>query len=105
LVARVAVVESDATVTVEIEDGAENVFTALVDDGGSIDDAVLRAVMTMTGTPADAVIEIADVDVGGVAVLVVTASMDGRLKAGASPVDFGRPFALARAARQALAPT
>ena len=105
LVARVAVVESDATVTVEIEDGAENVFTALVDDGGSIDDAVLRAVMTMTGTPADAVIEIADVDVGGVTVLVVTASMDGRLKAGASPVDFGRPFALARAARQALAPT
>lgn len=101
-IARVAVVESDASVTVEIEDGAQRVFTAEVGDGGSIDAAVLEAVIAMTGAPDDAVLETTDVDLGGIQVLVVTASIDGVVSAGVSPVDFGRPFALARAARQAL---
>lgn len=103
-IARVAVVESDSSVTIEIEDGAQNVFTSRVGDGGSIDAAVLEAIRAMTGTPADAVLESANVDIGGIPVLVVTASVNGVITAGASPVDFGRPFALAKAARQALDP-
>lgn len=104
-ITRVAVVESDSLVTVEIEDGAENVFTAAVGDGGSIDDAVLRAAVALAGAPAGVNLEVADVDVDGAPVVVVTATLDGRITAGASPVDFGRPYALAKAARQALDPS
>ncbi|MDA2979357.1 MAG: hypothetical protein O3B42_06315 [Actinomycetota bacterium] len=102
LVARVAVVESALAVTVEIEDGAGNIHTADVGPSGSIDDAVLEAAAALSGAPEHVAFGIAEVEIGDARVLVVSASIDGRRSAGASTVEFGRPFAVARAARQAL---
>ncbi len=101
-VSRVAVVESASTVTIEIEDGAGNVHTADVGPSGSIDDAVLEAAAALSGAPREVLFGIAEVQIAGARVLVVSASVDDRRSAGASTVEFGRPFAVARAARQAL---
>jgi len=101
-VTRVAVVESDAAVSVEIEDGAGNRYTADVGATGSIDDAVLVAATAMASVPEGVVFGVNEVDVDGIRVLVVVARHSGQTSAGASPIDFGRPFAVAKAARQAL---
>jgi hypothetical protein len=101
-VARVAVVESADAVTVEIEDGAGHVFTAAVGPSGSIDRAVMQAMAAMVAASADVAFHIGETSVDGVRVIVVTARHEGRTSAGAAAVDFGRPYAVARATRQAL---
>ncbi len=100
---RVAVVEHTGGVSVEIEDGAGHVVSVDVDESGSIDDAVIAAVRTLTGTPDDVIFVLGGTEVGGAAVVVATATNGERVVAGASVLAFGRPFALARAVRQAVA--
>lgn len=101
-VARVAVVESAAAVTIEIEDGGGNVHTANVGPSGSIDDAVLDATAALSGASEQVSFDVAELEIGDTLVVVVSASVDEKRSAGASTVEFGRPFAVARAARQAL---
>ncbi len=101
-VQRVAIVESKDTVTVEIEDGAGNIHTADVGPSRSIDDAVLRAAADLSGASDDVGFGVSEVEIDGLRIVVVSAEAAGRRAAGACPVEFGRPFAVARAARQAL---
>ena len=100
---RVAVAEHLDGVSVEIEDGAGHVFSADVDETGSIDDAVIEAVKALTGTPGEVTFELGALELGGVPIVVATATFGDRTVAGSSVVTFGRPYALARAVRQALA--
>lgn len=99
---RAAVVEHGAGVSVEIEDGAGHVFSVDVDESGSIDRAVVAAVKAMTGTSEDVLFDLGATDVAGAPVIVVTATYGTKIAAGAAVVTFGRPYALARAVRQAL---
>ncbi|MCZ7532864.1 MAG: hypothetical protein M5U23_05595 [Acidimicrobiia bacterium] len=101
-VQRVAVVESVDTVTVEIEDGAGNIHTADVGPSRSIDEAVLRAAADLSGASDEVVFGVSEVEIDDVRIVVVSAKTEDRRAAGACPVEFGRPFAVARAARQAL---
>ncbi|KAA3640774.1 MAG: hypothetical protein DWP92_02380 [Armatimonadetes bacterium] len=101
-VQRVAVVESRDVVTVEIEDGAGNIHTADVGPSGSIDDAVLEAAAELSGASDKVVFGVSEVEIDGARIVVVSARAEGGRSAGACPVEFGRPFAVARAARQAL---
>lgn len=100
---RVAVVEHVDGVSVEIEDGAGHVFSIDVESDGSIDRAVMGAVRSMTGIPSDAEFEVGAAEIGSAPVVVVTATLGGRVAAGASVITFGRPYALANATRQAVA--
>lgn len=99
---RVAVVEHSAGISVEIEDGAGHVVSVDVDESGSIDDAVIAAVRSLTATPDDVIFTLGTSEVGGAAVVVATATNGARIVAGAAVLTFGRPFALARAIRQAV---
>lgn len=101
-VRRVAVVESRDVVTVEIEDGAGKVHTAEVGSSGSIDDAVLEAAAALSGALTGVTLRIGELSIAGVRIVVVAAETEDRRGAGACPVEFGRPFAVARATRQAL---
>jgi hypothetical protein len=100
---RVAVVEHIAGVSVEIEDGAGHTFSVDVDESGSIDNAVIAAVRSMTGAPDDVTFHLGSTEVDSVPVVVVTAMRGLRTVAGASVITFGRPYALAKAVRQAVA--
>lgn len=102
-VERVAVVETEDGVHVEIEDAGGNRRSKQVGEDGSIDAAVLGAIKSLMGVAED--IELAAADLmgaGGEMVVVTTIGRDGRRTAGAAFVDFGRPWALTRAATQAL---
>lgn len=101
-VQRVAVVESRDVVTVEIEDGAGNVHTAEVGSSGSIDDAVLEAAAALSGALTGVTLRVGELSIAGLHIVVVAAETEDRRGAGACPVEFGRPFAVARATRQAL---
>lgn len=99
---RVAVVEHIGGVAIEIEDGAGHVFRVDVDESGSIDQAVIAAVKAMTGAPEDVKFELGAAEVNSAAIVIATATHGDRTEAGASVIMFGRPYALARAVRQAL---
>lgn len=99
---RVGVIESIDGVQVEIEDGAGNVHAAAVEPDSDLDDATLKAAAALSGVEIDVSFGTAEVEVDGTVVVVVVASTDDRQSAGACPVVFGRPFAVAKAARQAL---
>ena len=101
-IARVAIVESGGGVDVEVEDVMGDTVSAAVGPDGSIDDAVVMAVLAI-------------LDVGGAAATVTTASIageeavvvvvklpTGERVAGAALVGFGRPWAVARAVAQAV---
>ncbi len=103
-VERVAVVETEDGVHVEIEDAGGNRRSERVGADGSIDAAVLGAVRSLMGVAADVELSAADLSgPDGDVVVVTTTGPDGRRTAGAAFVDFGRPWALTRAATQALA--
>jgi len=99
---RVAVVETQGAVVVEMEDGLGNLFTSTVGPDGSIDKAVLDAVKQATGVPDSTDVSLVDVAANR-SDLVVAEASDGRARgAGVAHIEFGRPYAVAKAAWQAL---
>ena len=101
-IVRVAVIESIAGVTIEIEDGTGYVFCESVGDEGTIDRAVMNGVASIVDGSQDARIEVTDVETVDGTVLMVTAIRDGQRSVGAAFVEYGRPYALARAGLIAL---
>lgn len=102
-IARVAVVETDHGVHVEVEDDAGNRRLHAVGSDGSIDAAVIAAIRGLIEVPDAAVITATDVATSDGEVVVATVTGPGIARAaGAAYVDFGRPWALARAVIQAL---
>ena len=100
----VGVVESDGGVAVQIEDDSGAMRSEPIGPDGSIDRAVVEAMANLFGLPDDIEVEIGDVDGVDGAVVVATLSNDsGGRVAGAAFVDFGRPWAVARAIAQAIA--
>jgi len=101
-IVRVAVIEAANGVTVEIEDGAGGVHSEPVDDEGDIDGAVMSGVLSMVDGSEDLRIDITDVETVDGFVLLVTAFRNGERSIGAAFVEYGRPYAVARAGLAAL---
>ena len=101
-IARVGVVETASGVHVEVEDADGNRHRGAVGVDGSIDAALVDAMAPLLDISADARVSIDDVvtDEGAV-VLATIVSHDGERRIGAAYVEFGRPWALARAVAQA----
>ncbi len=105
---RVGVVETDMGVLVEVEDGLGTRVESVVDQDGSIDAAVIRAVHALLepDMPTDDVADVKVIDLdptdGDEMVVVSVTHPGGRRSAGAAYVEFGRPWAVARAFAQAL---
>lgn len=98
---RVAVVEAGDGVHVEVEDSLGNRATAAVDQ--SIDDAIVRAVIEMVAPAGEWEVQVTDAGTDHGEVVVVTArAADGRRAAGAAVIEYGRPWAVARALVAAL---
>jgi hypothetical protein len=103
VIRRVAIVESLGGVDVEIEDADGATATSRVGTDGSIDTAVIAAVRSLASIPDSVELKPMDLpSVDGEVVVVSAHESDGRRSAGAAFVDFGRPWALARAVFQAL---
>lgn len=100
---RVAVVETYGSVVVELEDRVGNLFTSTVGPGGSIDGAVLDAVKQLVGASDDTVLAIIDVAIDRPDLVVAEAVSGDARGVGIAHVGFGRPYAVASAAYQALA--
>jgi hypothetical protein len=96
------VVESADGVTVEIESDDRGVHCESVTDDGDIDNAVLRGVAAIVGVGGDVRTDITDLDGRDGLILVVTAVGKGGRSAGAAFVEYGRPYAIARACLAAL---
>lgn len=98
---RVAVVESESGVSVEVEDGKGNRFTQDLGDDGSIDLAVVTAVTSLLACGhVDVVLQ--DVETpDGAAVLASVRAAESRTL-GAAHVEYGRPWAVASAVVHAL---
>jgi len=100
---RVAIVETGDGVHVEVEDGSGDTRSESVGPDGSIDNAVIGAIRNLLVLDPDVKFDITDVAAGGGdVVLVTTLDARGRRSVGAAFVDFGRPWALARAVVDAL---
>lgn len=98
---RVAVVEAADGVHVEVEDTLGNRATARV--AGSIDDAIVASVKDLLGVDASWDLDVSGTTTDHGEVVVATAlHSDGRRSAGAACIDFGRPWAVARAMAAAL---
>ena len=100
---RVGIIESSAGVAVEVEDGVGIVRTVPVGPDGSIDAAVVEAVCSLIGVSDTRSVHISDLttDEGELVVATARSEADERI-AGAAFVDFGRPWAVARAVAQAF---
>lgn len=99
----VGVVETTDGVHVEVEDDAGNRRTHLVDASGSIDDAIVGAVEALLGIGQFATITIADATTSeGEVVLATAVTTTGTRTVGAAYVEFGRPWAVARAICRSL---
>ena len=98
----VAVVESADGVTVEIEFDDRGVHCESVADDGDIDNAVIRGVAAIVGVNGDVQTDITDLEGGDGLILVVTAVGRSGRSAGAAFVEYGRPYAIARACLTAL---
>lgn len=99
----VGVVETTDGVHVEVEDDAGNRRTHLVDASGSIDDAIVGAVGALLGIGQFATITIADATTSeGEVVLATAVTTTGTRTVGAAYVEFGRPWAVARAICRSL---
>lgn len=99
----VGVVETTDGVHVEVEDDAGNRRTHLVDASGSIDDAIIGAVEALLGIGHYVTITIADASTPeGDVVLATAVTATGTRTVGAAYVEFGRPWAVARAICRSL---
>jgi hypothetical protein len=98
----VAVIESGSGVTVEIESDERGVHREVVADDGDIDRAVLRGVAAIVGASDDVRLDVSDVTMVGGSVLVVSAFRGEARSVGAAFVEYGRPYAIARAGIAAL---
>lgn len=100
---RVGIVESVDGVAVEIENDDGEVLAMSVGTDGSIDSAVIDAVCSMLDVGDDMTIAISDVSTDEGELVIATASTDASDRyAGAAFVEFGRPWAVARAIVQAF---
>ena len=98
----VAVIESGSGVTVEIESDERGVLREAVADDGDMDRAVLRGVAAIVGASDDVRLDVSDVTMVGGPVLVVSAFRGETRSVGAAFVEYGRPYAIARAGIAAL---
>jgi hypothetical protein len=101
-IVRVAVIESTRGVTVEIQDGAGGAQVEPVGDEGNIDAAVMNGVLAMVDGSQDVRVDITDVETEEGTVVMATAVRGDRRSVGAAFIEYGRPYALARAALAAL---
>lgn len=101
-IARVAVIESTRGVSVEIEDSAGRVHCEPVGDEGGIDGAVIEGVLALVGGSKDASVEVTDVETDDGSVLLVTVTREDVRSVGAAFIEYGRPYAVARAGLSAL---
>ena len=99
---RVAVVESTSGVTVEITSDEHGVHSEPVAEDGDIDLAVIRSVVAVTGIGEGVRMELAEVDSIDGAMLLVSAFRGDERAVGAAFVEYGRPYAIARAGFAAL---
>ncbi len=99
---RVAIIESTRGVIVEIEDGTGGIHSESVGDGGDVDDAVMSAVAMIVDGPEEVRVDISDVETADGTVVLVTVAGDDRRSVGAAFVEYGRPYAVARAGLAAL---
>ncbi len=98
---RVAVVEAGDGVHVEVEDSLGNRARAVVEH--SIDEAIVAAVTELVAPDGEWQVEVADAVTGHGEVVVVTArGSGGERLAGAACIEYGRPWAVARALVAAL---
>ncbi|MCL1601445.1 MAG: hypothetical protein M3112_07920 [Actinomycetia bacterium] len=102
LIVGVAVIESVSGVTVEIESDERGVHSEPVADDGDIDKAVLRGVAAIVGASDDVRLDVTDVTSVGGSVLLVSAFRNEARSVGAAFVEYGRPYAIARAGIAAL---
>ncbi|GMQ94690.1 MAG: hypothetical protein BMS9Abin12_2195 [Acidimicrobiia bacterium] len=101
-IVRVAVIESANGVAVEIEDATGGIYSEPVDDEGDIDGAVMNGVLSMVDRSDEMRIDITDVETGDGFIVLVSAFRDDRRSVGAAFVEYGRPYAVARAGLAAL---
>lgn len=99
---RVAIVESGDGVDVEVEDVMGDTVSAAVGPDGSIDDAVVMAVLSILDVGGAAATVTTSTIRGDEAVVVVVTLPSGERLAGAALVGYGRPWAVARAVAQAV---
>jgi len=100
---RVGIIESLDGVAVEVENDSGTVRTVPVGPDGSIDAAVIEAVCSLIGITDTRSVEISDLTSNEGELVITTArSEDDERIAGAAFVDFGRPWALAKAIMQAF---
>lgn len=102
-VSKVSVVESVSGVSVTVSDNKDREATVTVGDDGSIDSAVISAVVELFGIVGIVGVSVDELDVASGTMLVASASNGPVRSAGAAFVEFGRPSAVARAVFQAIA--
>lgn len=86
---------------VEVQDSAGNRSSAQVH--GSIDEAIVSAVADLLGVGDEWGVSLSDTETDHGRVVVVTArNTEGERVAGAACIEFGRPWAVARALVEAL---
>ena len=100
---RVGIIESLDGVAVEVENGSGTVRTVPVGPDGSIDAAVIEAVCSIIGIKDARSVEVNDLttDEGELVIATARNEEDERIS-GAAFVDFGRPWAVAKAILQAF---
>ena len=101
-IAGVAVIESDSGVIVEIESDERGVHSELVADDGDVEAAVIRAVIAIVGIGVDVRLDTTYVESSDGSVVLVSVFHRGKRAVGAAFVEYGRPYAVARASCSAL---
>jgi hypothetical protein len=98
----VAVIESNVGVTVEIESDERGVHSELVADDGDIEAAVVRGVIAIVGIGVDVRLDTTYVESTDGSVVLVSVFHRGKRAVGAAFVEYGKPYAVARASFDAL---
>ena len=98
----VAVIESNVGVTVEIESDERGVHSELVADDGDIEAAVVRGVIAIVGIGVDVRLDTTYVESSDGSVALVSVFHRGKRAVGAAFVEYGKPYAVARASFDAL---
>ena len=98
----VAVIESTSGVIVEIESDQRGVHSELVTEDGGVDRAAIRGITAIAGIGEDVGIDITDAESGDGLIVLVTAVRGGTRTVGAAFVEYGRPYAIARAGLDAI---
>jgi len=102
-ISTVSVVESASGVSLTVGDNRDREATVFVGDDGSIDSAVISAVVQLFGNDGAIDVSVDELNLVSGAVLVASASNGSVRSAGAAFVEFGRPSAVARAVFEAIA--